>query len=48
MTTRASCTVLIMSLTVLFLPQHRVTKLAPREQSEEDLAGLFEQSLKVY
>ena len=30
------------------LPQHRVTKLAPRQQSEEDLAGLIESSMTVY
>ncbi|RZC42836.1 hydroxyacid-oxoacid transhydrogenase, mitochondrial, partial [Asbolus verrucosus] len=27
------------------LPQDRITKMAPREQSEEDLANLFEQSM---
>ncbi|XP_063929319.1 probable hydroxyacid-oxoacid transhydrogenase, mitochondrial [Zophobas morio] len=30
------------------LPQSRITKMAPREQSEEDLANLFEQSMMVY
>ncbi|EFA10918.1 probable hydroxyacid-oxoacid transhydrogenase, mitochondrial isoform X1 [Tribolium castaneum] len=30
------------------LPQNRITKMAPREQSEEDLAHLFEQSMTVY
>lgn len=30
------------------LPQERVNKMAPREQSKEDLAHLFEKSMKIY
>lgn len=30
------------------LPQERVNKMAPREQSNEDLAQLFEKSMKNY
>lgn len=30
------------------LPQERVNKMAPREQSQEDLANLFEKSMRIY
>ncbi|XP_071441330.1 probable hydroxyacid-oxoacid transhydrogenase, mitochondrial [Hetaerina americana] len=30
------------------LPQYRITKMAPRHQSEEDLASLFKNSMSVY
>jgi hydroxyacid-oxoacid transhydrogenase len=30
------------------LPQHRVTKLSPRPASPEDLARLFEESMKIW
>ncbi|KAG7248627.1 hypothetical protein CRUP_021521, partial [Coryphaenoides rupestris] len=30
------------------IPQERVTKLSPREHTEEDLTRLFEASLKLY
>lgn len=30
------------------LPQERVNKMAPREQSKEDLSSLFEKSMKIY
>jgi hypothetical protein len=30
------------------LPQHRVTKLAPRPATEEDLAKLFEDAMLAY
>ena len=30
------------------LPQHRVTKLAPRAAAEEDLTGLFEDAMSYW
>ncbi|KAF1383121.1 hypothetical protein PFLUV_G00128010 [Perca fluviatilis] len=30
------------------VPQERVTKLSPREHTEEDLSRLFEASMKLY
>lgn len=38
----------IASLVEGTLPQERVNKMAPREQSKEDLAQLFEKSMKSY
>jgi hypothetical protein len=30
------------------LPQHRVTKLSPRQAGQEDLARLFEDSMAIW
>jgi hydroxyacid-oxoacid transhydrogenase len=30
------------------LPQHRVTKLSPRPAEREDLAALFEDSMRIW
>jgi hypothetical protein len=44
---KSHCTVSLL-VNVVSLFQHRITKLAPREQTEEDLSNLFEKSLTVF
>ena len=43
-----SCATLTTHYFYFCILQHRVTKLAPRPQSEEDLTDMFEKSMKVY
>jgi hydroxyacid-oxoacid transhydrogenase len=38
----------IPALTEATLPQHRVTKLSPRPVEREDLAALFEDSMRIW